>query len=416
MAVLYHFFHPDDVVSARQFTDLCADLQARGWDVEAMPCNRSCHKENESYSLQEAWNGVAVHRVWRPPLRQSSAFGRVVNALWMLAIWSTLGLRRKSAVPDVVVVGTDPILSVLVAWVIRKLNRRIKLAHWCFDLYPEAAVAEGLLRADGWITRFLRHLTDKAYASCNLVVDIGPCMRCRLQAYKHGARSATLSPWSLVEPNEVTPRDPESRRELFSGAALGLLYSGHLGRAHSFGEFLDLARMLRGESIQFCFGVRGNRLKELQAAISDEDSNVRLAGFGTESLLAERLAAADIHLVSLRPEWSGLVVPSKFFGALAVGRPVLFAGPRDSSVARWIEEHGVGWVLNETSAKQVALELRDLSVAPDQLTEMGRHCFRVYQEHFSRHHVTDGWHRELLALLQHQSAHVRSLKQGRRRS
>ncbi len=399
IAVLYHYFHPDDVVSARHLTEFCLGLQERGWEVEALPCNRGCRDESRSYPLCERWQGLTIRRVWRPRLRQSSGLGRIVNALWMLASWGTLALRNRRNAPDVVLVGTDPVLSVLVAWVLRKLRSRIRVAHWCFDLYPEVAVADGVVPPRGWLVRVLRPLLRAAYASCDLVADLGGCMRRRLEPYGHAGRKVTLVPWALVEPE--SPERPEKtvRRELFAGQPLGLLYSGNFGRAHSFSDFLDLARRLRGDGVHFCFGVRGNRAEELRSAVRPDDTNITLAGFAPESELGRRLAAADIHLVSLRPEWSGLVVPSKFFGALAVGRPVLFAGPRDAAIARWIEEHGVGWVLDQQSLEEVAQRLRSLAAAPDTLAEMQRHCQRVYQEHFSRRRVMDAWHRELLQLL-----------------
>ena len=40
VAVLYHYFHPDDVISARHFDGLCQGLVERGWDVLARPSNR----------------------------------------------------------------------------------------------------------------------------------------------------------------------------------------------------------------------------------------------------------------------------------------------------------------------------------------------------------------------------------------
>ena len=51
IAVLYHYFPPDDVVSARHYGDLCAGLAERGWDVTAMPCNRGCHDSSRSFPL-----------------------------------------------------------------------------------------------------------------------------------------------------------------------------------------------------------------------------------------------------------------------------------------------------------------------------------------------------------------------------
>ena len=85
--------------------------------------------------------------------------------------------------------------------------------------------------------------------------------------------------------------------------------------------------------------------------------NVSFAGFAPEAALVKRLAAADIHVVSLRPEYTGLAVPSKFFGALASGRPVIFSGTNDSALAQWIEELKIGWVLNEHTQDRVAAEL-----------------------------------------------------------
>jgi glycosyltransferase involved in cell wall biosynthesis len=403
VAVLYHYFHPDDVVSARHYGEFCVELARRGWEVSAWPCNRGCRDESLSFPPREQWQGVTIRRVWRPRFRQASGLGRILNAAWMLVAWcraALLGDRRSA--PDVLVIGTDPVLSILVAPLVRKLRPRVRVVHWCFDLYPEVPVAEGLIRANGWLARALKPLLRAAYASCDLVADLGSCMRDRLGVYGHTCRKATLVPWALAEPAEVEAPDPATRRELFGDSPLGLLYSGNFGRAHSYADFLELARRLRGSGVHVCFGVRGNRAEELRAAVRPDDSNVSLAGFAPEAALLKRLSAADIHLVSLRPEWTGLVVPSKFFGSLAAGRPVIFAGSRASAIARWIEEHGVGWVLEADSAKPVAARLRELAAAPARLAELQRHCHRVYQEQFSRRRVMDGWHRELLAVLNRQ--------------
>ncbi len=399
VAVLYHYFHPDDVVSARHFADFCLSLAERGWQVEALPCNRGCREERVSYPLHEEWQSIVIHRVWRPRFRQASTLGRVLNTAWMLMAWSRLGLRSRQETPDVLVVGTDPVFAVLVAPVLKFFRPQLRIAHWAFDLYPESAIAGGMVRGDGLLVRVLHRLLRQAYAACDLVVDLGECMRARLAAYGHSARKATLVPWALAEPPTVASPDPEVRQKLFGDSQLGLLYSGNFGRAHSYAEILELARRLRGQSIHFSFGVRGNKATELRDALRPDDSNVTLAGFAPEAELVQRLTAADIHLASLRPEWTGLVVPSKFFGSLAAGRPVLFAGSRDSAIARWINQFGVGWVLDEHSQEAVAAQLCALKERPEQLTELQDHCHRVYQEHFCRRLVMDQWHQELQALL-----------------
>src|SRR5262249_10352340 len=160
---------------------------------------------------------------------------------------------------------------------------------------------------------------------------------------------------------------------------LALLYSGNFGRAHSYTEILDLARRLEPDGARLVFSVRGNSVKELREAAANQ-SNVSFLPFASPDRIEERLSAADIHVVTLRERWTGTVVPSKFFGALAVGRPVLFAGSADSAIARWIEEHRVGWVLSPETTDKVVRELRVLSETPTLLTQLFQHCHSVYQD------------------------------------
>jgi glycosyltransferase involved in cell wall biosynthesis len=402
VTVLYHYFHPDDVVSARHFDGLCRGLHDRGWDVLVRPCNRGCRDESQQYALRENWHGVRIRRVWRPRFRQASNLGRLLNAGWMLAAWSLPVGRR----PDVLIVGTDPILSVLVAIAWRLTRPGVKIAHWAFDLYPEAPVADGMLLAGSPLVRTIRAALRVAYGCCDLIADLGTCMRRLIEAYNPRAKKVTLVPWALSEPDQPLPPDPATRRELFVSSPLGLLYSGNFGRAHSYQEFLDLARQLRGTSATMCFAVRGNRADELKAAVRPEDANVTFAGFAPEDELEKRLAAADVHLVSLRPEWTGVVVPSKFFGSLAAGRPVVFAGSPDSAIAAWIREFNVGWLLTPDTVAAVAADLRSLAADPGRLAELQRRCHSVYEEHFSWRAVTDGWDRELRALLPRRRAEV----------
>ena len=397
--IFYHYFHPDDVVSARHFTDLAEGLAARGWSVTAVPCVRGCREESAIFPMSSEHNGVAIRRVWRPNWRQASGKGRVLNASWMLGAWGARGMFGRRHQREVMIVGTDPILGVLSAIPWGMFRRKCGIAHWCFDLYPEAPIAEGMINGNSRPVRLLKRLLAVAYRRCDLIADLGSCMADLLKPYGSPARAVTLPPWALDEPATPTEPDPAARRELFGDAKLGLLYSGSFGRAHEYRDFLQLARLLRGSPIQLCFAGRGNRMDELKAAVGQDDRNISFAGFAPESELAKRLGACDLHLVSLREAWTGTVVPSKFFGALAAGRGVVFAGSPHSAIARWIEEHRVGWVLRPESLAKSAGELRQLAEAPGPLVAMRSHCHEVYAKHFSRERIIDRWDAELRKLL-----------------
>jgi colanic acid biosynthesis glycosyl transferase WcaI len=413
VCILYHFFHPDDVVSARHFSDLAQGIAAAGWEVEVLPSNRACRNHAVRYPAQQDWHGIRIHRVWRPALTQSSSAGRLLNALWMLAAWSRLALRPRARRPDVVLVGTDPVLSVLVALPLKWLRPEIKVAHWAFDLYPEAAVADGLLSPSGLQARIARVLLRRAYNRCDLIADLGTCMQQRLRTYGEDLPLRTIVPWALSEQPAAPSGDAAAvRRRIFGDAKLALLYSGNLGRAHSFQDFLALARRTRSSGIQFRWSVRGNAVASLQQAIDSADTNAALLPFVEEADLPVHLAAADLHMASLKPDWSGIVVPSKFFGSLAAGRPILFAGPEDCSVARWIRQHRVGWVLTGDNLEEVSAWLSNLAASPELLAELQTRCQTVYRNYFCRNKMVGIWLRELDWLVSPRARQARTAQIG----
>jgi hypothetical protein len=63
-------------------------------------------------------------------------------------------------------------------------SARHKIVRWCFDLYPEAAIAGGVLRAESAVVRAIKRLLRAAHSRCDLLVDIGPCLRAKLS--RHG--------------------------------------------------------------------------------------------------------------------------------------------------------------------------------------------------------------------------------------
>jgi colanic acid biosynthesis glycosyl transferase WcaI len=398
IAVLYQYLPPDDVVSAIHVGDLCVGLANRGWRVSAHPSVRSCRDPKTRFSAREEWRGVFFKRIWRPNFRQSSSWGRFLNAAWMILRWSFLALTLRPR-PDFLLVGTDPILSLLVARFWNLLSPQTRVVHWCFDLYPEAAIADGVLQPDGRLSRLLMRLLRPAYQSCSLIVDLGPCMRRLLLRYPSTARRETIVPWALEEPAKPLPMHAAERAALFGDASLALLYSGNFGRAHSFDEILNLAERVHPFGGKLVFSVRGNRQSELRQAAEARNAAIDFVPFASNDKLQDRLACADIHVVTLRTGWTGTVVPSKFFGALSVGRPVLFAGDPASSLAIWIQQFQVGWVLTKENVAQVSKELLDYANSPQQVEAMQHRCFMTYKAQFSRERQINEWDRSLKALL-----------------
>ncbi len=110
LVLLYHFFHPDEVISARLFSDLADDMSQKDGMLSRWPAAR-LYNGDTGLPYREQWNGVEIRRVWRPSLRQASNIGRVLNALFMLLAWTWRAIFSRRAAREVVVVGyrSDPL-------------------------------------------------------------------------------------------------------------------------------------------------------------------------------------------------------------------------------------------------------------------------------------------------------------------
>jgi len=380
--ILYHYYYPDDVVSSRHFTDLAEGLSSNGWNVEVFSGNRYCRKDGIISPFRETYNGVHIRRFKRPSFPQSDNMGRLLNSFCLSIKWFFALLFKQT---DVVVFGTDPQFSFFMIPFLAFFRPKLRFTVWGFDLYPEAIIADGI-KVPGLLLKCLKWWSGISYRRCKLLIDIGSCMRKRFIEYNPKARFETIVPWALDEPEQPETQDNKTRHELFGDASLGILYSGTIGRAHQFEEFILLARELRRRkaSVSFCFAGHGNKYKDLKEMVASEDSNITFAGFVEEKLLPLRLASADIHMISLRHGWEGVVVPSKFFGSLASGRPLLYCGTPNSCVAEIIQKEGLGYIIEKTAIVEIADRLEELSKDVSGLRAMQETAFSFYKKYFSR--------------------------------
>ena len=60
------------------------------------------------------------------------------------------------------------------------------------------------------------------------------------------------------------------------------------------------------------------------------------------SALPDSLGVPDVHWISLRPEMEGLIVPSKFYGVAAAGRPTIAVADRGGELAGLVGRHRCG--------------------------------------------------------------------------
>ena len=109
------------------------------------------------------------------------------------------------------------------------------------------------------------------------------------------------------------------------------------------------------------------------------------------------LGVGDIHLVTLLPSCASLVFPSKLYGAAAIGRPILYLGPKDAEPARVIRAAGCGLTMAPDDPDAIAAELRQLASDPAWRNELGAAARRLAEAGGAERAVA-AWHNQLARL------------------
>jgi glycosyltransferase involved in cell wall biosynthesis len=282
---------------------------------------------------------------------------RALNYLTYLGLSLVEGLKVDT--PDVVLCMTDPPVIADVALVLaRRFDAPLVVVSQ--DVFPEVAVA--LNRLDNpALVEVLRRATRLYLKRADRVVAIGETMRERLKS-KGAAedRIVVIPNWVDTSDLEPRPRDNDWAREHGLTDKFVVMHSGNIGHAQDLDSLIRAATFLRDlEDLRIVLiggGARRDELKQLMRRL--ETDQVVFMGYQPRELLAESLSSGDVHVVGLARGLSGYVVPSRLYGVLAVGRPVIASAEADSETAKVVEAIDAGVVVPPGRPELLARAIR----------------------------------------------------------
>ena len=361
-------YPPESGATGRVLEYAARGLVNAGWDVSVLTTSGG-----RTNSGQSVVDGVKVIRIDSPFSKENMilravGYGLMIPSLLMRALF----LPRA----DVVVTMTDPPMSAVMGPVL-KLLRGSKLIHWAQDLYPEVAEEVGVFKKRGITAGMLRFLSSSSLRFHDLNLAVGRCMAGRLEKRGIPSSRITVMPNVGMERDIIPmPRGKSTFRELHGiGEEFVIMYSGNMGRAHEFETIVECARILqeRGESrILFLFAGDGPAQITIRNSVTKLGlRNVMFVPAQNAGHLSESLGMADLHLVTMKEGMSGLVVPSKFYGVMAAGRPTLFVGSPDSEVGRVIGEKRIGEVIEVGDAEKIAVTILNYRDYPSRIEQEG---------------------------------------------
>jgi glycosyltransferase involved in cell wall biosynthesis len=363
------FYWPDEPATAQMLGDLAEALAARGWPVGVI----ASHPGDPQTPAEEIRHGVRICRRRGPRRGRTGVGGKLADYLCFLlgAGWQSLRSVRRG---DVVVAMTDPPLLGLVLWPVVAL-RRARLLHWAQDIYPEVAMALTPRPAVRWLLGLLRgprNFSWRRSAGCiTLGRDMAGLMMRNGVAPDHVTVVPNWAPQGLGPP--AAPAVERQRSAWHLAGKFAVVYSGNLGRVHDLEPVLAVAAALRdAPAIVFLFVGTGPRHGALAAQAQARGlTNVFFFPPQPRAQLGAALAAADLHLVTLRPGCQSVVFPSKLYGIAAVARPLVFIGPPGSELAALVRDHALGFAFARDQTAAIAACLRRLAAAPDECRALG---------------------------------------------
>jgi colanic acid biosynthesis glycosyl transferase WcaI len=274
--------------------------------------------------------------------------------------------------PDLVLCMTDPPMVGDVALLVAR-RFRVPLLVISEDVFPEIAIKLGRLE-NRLLVSVLRSLIQLYLTRAERIVAIGDTMRLRLQDKGvRPERIEVISNWVDSKRIAPQPRDNDWARQEGLVEKFVVMHSGNVGHAQSLDTLVRATTFLRDldDVTVVIIGYGAQYAKVVQLAELLEADAVRFLPYQPPAALPQSLSAADLHFVGLVSGLSGYVVPSRLYGILATGRPVIVAADSDSETAQVVSSVGCGIVLPPGRPELVAAAIRDAREGRYDLRAMG---------------------------------------------
>ncbi len=366
LLVLNQYYWPGVEATAQLLTELCEAL-AEDLDVTVVTGQLHGQEEQPHRSVR---NGVEIVRVPSTSFERSKLFARASNYATYLTSALVRGLRGRR--PDVVLCMTDPPIVANIALMVAR-RFRVPVVVISQDVFPEIAVQLKRLE-NPVVMSLLRGLVGLYLRRADRIVAIGDTMRRRLEEKGAPAERMLVIP-NWIDTTRLGPLDKSNHWSRSWGVdeKFVVMHSGNVGHAQDLDSLIRAGTFLRDldDLLIMIIGMGARHAELVALAELHEVDQVQFLYYQSRGVLPQSLSAADVHVVGLAAGLAGYVVPSRLYGILAVGRPVIVAADPESETAQLVTEVGCGIVVPPGRPELLARAIRDAHDGRYDLEAMG---------------------------------------------
>lgn len=389
--IMAQHYAPEEISGAILATELAEDLVKWGHQVVFVTCAPNYPQgivfpgyRNVLYQ-SEMRNGVRIIRTWSYITPHKDFWRRILN-FGVFSISAFFGGLIAGKV-DVILSYSPPLPLGISAWLLSRIQR-IPWVLRVEDLYPEAAVAAGVLRNSRAI-RLLERLEIFLYKKARRISLISNGFRKNLLAKGIADDKLSIAPvWS--DPNLIRPMPKENgfRRTHDLQNKFVIMYAGALGHTSALEDVLDAAALLH-DNPQVKFVIVGEGIKKkalMNFAQQNHLENVLFLPFQPREQFNEMMAAADVNLVTLNPASASFSMPNKVFNIMASERPILAVTPLNSEIAELTKTWQCGINVPAGQPELLSETIEQLSKDLPYLETLGHHGRQAIEKYYSRQH------------------------------
>jgi colanic acid biosynthesis glycosyl transferase WcaI len=370
--LLLNLYYPPDTSATAKMAHTVVDALSSKHNITVL-CGRPSYDPTE----RRAWRlfqtelvGLArIIRTGSTDFPRMEMKKRVLNYLSYVALVVPRAFFVRC---DVVLAMTDPPFQGIVGAFVAMLKRK-PYVYNIRDLYPDMALGGSIVEA-GLLTRIWERLHRWALRRATRVIVLGDDMRARIIAKGvDGSRVVVVRDGAEALPPDValpTP-DPEVVRAIRGNFSFVLLHAGNLGFYGAWSTLLMAARKLASDGVGLVFVGDGAQRAQIEAAAVGAE-NIRFLDFFPAGKIPSVLAAGDAHVITVKRGLEGVVVPSKMYGILAAGKPILAVAPEETDAVSLGVRRGFAVSADPDRPEELISAVRTLVGDPQKMNAMGQ--------------------------------------------
>jgi colanic acid biosynthesis glycosyl transferase WcaI len=331
-------------------------------------------------------NGVRVIRVLTWLIDRKRTF--INRFLENISFGITSSLKVLGNRPDLILLETWPIFAQVPVMFYTKLFS-IPVINYIKDIYPEVAVAGGIMSPDSLITKTLKYIDTAICRNSwqNIVISNTMYDYYIKNRGVDSSKVRILWDWldlSFIHPVQV---DGSWRREVgINESDFVCMFSGTMGNASGADILVDTADLLKEhKKIKIvCIGEGVLKERIISEKAKRKLDNLLVLPFQPRERVSEVQSSSDVLLLTASPAMGTSSVPSKFITYIAIGKPVICGAGKDTDLSKIVNTNKLGISVPPGSAELLANAIRQMmEMDAQERLEMGQRARIIALEKYS---------------------------------